>query len=168
MHPCTAQKVAPVCDGKQTMHLISALTASCEESEINGAELRPHLPAARVFTKHHICNELMTATVACKHMMMAPSQKQQEHKGNREGSVIPVPLDSNRCCSIQGKLPHYAFLQVFLLPLGNVGFQGQDPLLLLSQMLHECSGVILRGNGSTALSPTLTLQWAKKAESRAS
>lgn len=34
--------VAPVCDGKQMMHLISALIASCDESELNGAELRPH------------------------------------------------------------------------------------------------------------------------------
>lgn len=38
----TDTAVAPVCDGKQTKHLISALIASRDESEINGAELRPH------------------------------------------------------------------------------------------------------------------------------
>lgn len=75
---------------------------------------------------------------------------------------IRVPLSSNRRSSIQGKLPHYAFLQVFLLPLSNVCFQSQDALLLLSQMLHERGRVVLRWNGTAALRATLTLPWAKK------
>lgn len=50
----TESTVAPVWDGEQTMHLISALIASCDEAEINGAELRPHSCCSCLYKTSHL------------------------------------------------------------------------------------------------------------------
>lgn len=61
---------------------------------------------------------------------------------------IPVndisPLRCSRGCGVHGEVPDGALLQVFLLPLGHVGFQSQDPLLLLPHQLHQRRGIVLR------------------------
>jgi len=49
--------------------------------------------------------------------------------------AVPLCRSSGRC--VHCKLPHGALLQVLLLPLGDVGLQGQNALLFLPQLLLQ-------------------------------
>lgn len=46
-------------------------------------------------------------------------------------------------------------IQLLLLPLGHVGFQGEDPLLLLPHQLHEGRGVTFRETNWRAIAVLL-------------
>lgn len=81
---------------------------------------------------------------------------------NVSNSCAFVPLSGDGGSGVQGKLPHHALFQVLLLPLGHVGLQSQDPLLLLPQVLHQHCGVVLRRDHSTALGASLSLGGIKK------
>lgn len=62
------------------------------------------------------------------------------------------PLGGGGGCGIHGKVPDGALLHVLLLPLGHVGLQGQDPLLLLPHEFHEGRGIVFWQAGWLAIS----------------
>lgn len=62
------------------------------------------------------------------------------------------PLRGGRGRGIHGEVPDGALLQVLLLPLGHVGLQGQDPLLLLPHEFHEGWGIVFWHAGGLAIS----------------
>ena len=44
-------------------------------------------------------------------------------------------------------MSHHVFLQILLLPLSHIGFQGKDPLLLLTEELHQRRGIVFGNTG---------------------
>lgn len=67
------------------------------------------------------------------------------------GPRLASPLRGGGGCGVHGKVPDGALLQVLLLPLGHVGLQGQDPLLLLPHEFHEGRGIVFQRAGWRAV-----------------
>lgn len=44
-------------------------------------------------------------------------------------------------------MSHHVLLQILLLPLSHIGFQGQDPLLLLTKEFHQRRGIVFGNIG---------------------
>ena len=61
------------------------------------------------------------------------------------------PLGGGGGRGAHGEVADGALLHVFLLPLGHVGLERQDALLLLPHEFHERRGVVLRQAGRLAI-----------------